>query len=257
MTFFGKIAVVTGGAKGIGAACCRLFHREGARVVLLDTDRSAADELAHELGDRILTICCDVSDGDSVSRAVSEVDAHYGGADILVNNAGIQRYASVTESSEAEWDFVLRVNLKSAFLCARALIPMMQRRGQGVIINVASVQAFISQQRVAAYVTSKTALLGLTRSIAVDYGPAIRCMAVCPGTIDTPMLQDAVSLSPDPEAVLQECRDMHLVKRVGTPEEVASLIGLLAGDQGGFFTGQAIRIDGGLGVTIPGSQRDA
>ncbi len=257
MSFTNKTAVVTGGAKGIGAACCRLFHREGAQVVILDTDREAAERLAGELDGRVLAVPCDVSDGHSVSQAVAEAQDRFGGIDILVNNAGIQRYAAVTETTEAAWDLVLRVNLTSAFLCARAVIPLMQARGGGVIINVASVQAFISQERVAAYVTSKTALLGLTRSIAVDYGPQIRCMAVCPGTIDTPMLQDAVTLSPDPEAVLRECRNMHLVKRVGTPEEVAALIGLLAGEQGGFFTGQAIRIDGGLGVTIPGSQRDA
>jgi NAD(P)-dependent dehydrogenase (short-subunit alcohol dehydrogenase family) len=99
-------------------------------------------------------------------------------------------------------------------------------------------------------------MLGLTRSIAVDYGPQIRCVAVCPGTIDTPMLRDAFQLSPDPEAVYQECVDMHLVKRIGTPEEVAELILHLSGEHGGFFTGQAIRIDGGLGVTIAGSKKE-
>jgi NAD(P)-dependent dehydrogenase (short-subunit alcohol dehydrogenase family) len=123
-------------------------------------------------------------------------------------------------------------------------------------VNISSVQAFISQKTVAPYVTSKTALLGLTRSIAVDYGPQIRCVAVCPGTIDTPMLRDAIQLSPDPKAVYQECMDMHLVKRIGTPEEVAALVLLVAGPQGGFFTGQALRIDGGLGVTIAGSKRE-
>ena len=121
---------------------------------------------------------------------------------------------------------------------------------------MSSVQAFISQQNVAAYTTSKTALLGLTRSIAVDFAPAIRCVAVCPGTIDTPMLRDAIQLSPNPAAVLQECNDMHLSGRIGTPEEVAALIGFLAGDSAGFMTGQAVRIDGGLGISIPGSKRD-
>jgi NAD(P)-dependent dehydrogenase (short-subunit alcohol dehydrogenase family) len=109
--------------------------------------------------------------------------------DVLVNNAGINRYATVTETTEAEWDLVMNVNLKSAFLAAKYAIPSMQKKGSGVVVNISSVQAFVSQSQVAAYTTSKTAMLGLTRSIAVDYGPAIRCVAVCPGSINTPMLR--------------------------------------------------------------------
>ena len=131
----------------------------------------------------------------------------------------------------------------------------MLEKMKGVIINVASVQAFVSQPKVAAYTTAKTAILGLTRSIAVDYSPLVRCVAVCPGTIDTPMLRDAIALSDDPNAVMQECVDMHLSKRVGTAEEVAELILYLCDDRASFITGQAIRIDGGLGVTIQGSKK--
>jgi len=255
MQFEGKTVVVTGGAKGIGSACIRAFHKEGASVAILDRD-AGGSELADSLGARAIFIHCDVSREAEVSAAMSEVSSRLGGPDILVNNAGIQRYTTVTETTEEEWDLVMNVNLKSAFLCAKHAIPRMQARGAGVIVNISSVQAFISQKTVAPYVTSKTALLGLTRSIAVDYGPQIRCMAVCPGTVDTPMLRDAIQLSPDPEAVYQECMDMHLVKRIGTPEEVAALVLLLAGPQGGFFTGQTVRIDGGLGVTIAGSKRE-
>lgn len=255
MFFQDKTVVVTGGAKGIGAACCRVFYRENARVVILDTD-PAGQLLAAELGERALFIQCDVSKEAAVTAAFTHAVATFGGIDVLVNNAGIQRYSTVTETSEEEWDLVMNVNLKSAFLCAKHAIPHMQVRGQGVVINVSSVQAFISQKTVAPYVTSKTALLGLTRSIAVDYGPQVRCVAICPGTIDTPMLRDAIQLSPDPEAVYQECIDMHLVKKIGTPEEVAELILFVSGENGGFFTGQAIRIDGGLGITIAGSKKE-
>ena len=104
--------------------------------------------------------------------------------------------------------------------------------------------------------TAKSAILGLTRSIAVDYAPQIRCVAVCPGTIDTPMLRDAIALSPDPDEVMQECVDMSLLKRIGKPEEVAALIVFLCSDQAAFITGQAIRMDGGLGISIPGSKKD-
>jgi NAD(P)-dependent dehydrogenase (short-subunit alcohol dehydrogenase family) len=148
------------------------------------------------------------------------------------------------------------VNLKSMFLCAKYVIPLMLSHGRGVIINVASVQAFVSQRKVAAYTTAKTAVLGLTRSIAIDYAPHIRCVAVCPGTINTPMLQEAIALSPNPEDVLQECVDMHLTGRIGEPGEVAELIAFLCEERASFITGEAIRIDGGLGTFIGGSKRN-
>jgi NAD(P)-dependent dehydrogenase (short-subunit alcohol dehydrogenase family) len=150
----------------------------------------------------------------------------------------------------------MNVNLKSIFLCCRHAIPYMREKENGVVINVASVQAFLSQPNVAAYTTAKSAILGLTRSIAIDYAPAIRCVAVCPGTIDTPMLRDSIALSPDPDEVMQECIDMHILKRIGKPEEVAELILFLCSDKAAFITGQAIRIDGGLGITIQGSKKE-
>ena len=151
---------------------------------------------------------------------------------------------------------VLDVNLKSVFLCSKYCIPSMLRKGRGVVVNVASVQAFVSQQKVAAYTTSKSALLGLTRSIAIDYSPHIRCVAVCPGTVDTPMLREAIKESPDPDAVYQECIDMHPLKKLATPQEVSELIAFLASDKASFITGQAYRIDGGLGISVGGSKRE-
>jgi NAD(P)-dependent dehydrogenase (short-subunit alcohol dehydrogenase family) len=150
----------------------------------------------------------------------------------------------------------MNVNVKGLFLAAKHAIPWMQRKGRGVVVNVASVQAFVSQKNVAAYTTAKSAILGLTRSIAVDYSPDIRSVAVCPGTIDTPMLRESFALSPDPEEVMRECAEMHPAGRIGTPEEVAALILFLAGDKASFITGQAFRIDGGLGITIGGSKRE-
>jgi NAD(P)-dependent dehydrogenase (short-subunit alcohol dehydrogenase family) len=246
-----KVVVITGGSKGIGKATAEYFLEKGAIVAIWDIT-----EWTGTFSENLLFVQCNVSKELEVMKALSATLAAFKKVDILVNNAGIQRYATVTGSSEAEWDEVMNVNLKSAFLCSKHCIPSMQLNGKGAIINVSSVQAFISQQNVAAYTTSKTALLGLTRSIAVDYAPNIRCVAVCPGTVDTPMLRDAIQLSPDPAAVLQECHDMHLSGRIGTPEEVAALIGFLAGESAGFMTGQAIRIDGGLGISIPGSKRD-
>lgn len=253
MSFQNKHVVITGGVKGIGGACTKAFRNEGARVSVVDVDREAGNKMQ---GQGVAFYHGDVSREDVVTSVLEDAIRAFGEIDVLVNNAGIQRYAAVADTSLEEWDLVMNVNLKSAFLCAKHAIPSMLKKRGGVIVNVSSVQAFLTQTEVAAYTTSKTALLGLTRSIAVDYAPAIRCVAVCPGTIDTPMLQDAIRLSADPQAVYQECIAMHPLKKVGTPEEVADFILFLASEKASFITGQAYRIDGGLGITIGGSKRD-
>ena len=255
MSFENVKVVVTGGAKGIGGACVKAFMEGGAKVCILDIDQ-AGQEFADTLGDNTFFIHCDVSKEDEVKTAFKKIEKKLGAVEVLVNNAGIQRYSTVTETTEEEWDLIMNVNLKSAFLCSKYAIPMMLEKKKGCVINVASVQSFISQKNVAPYTTSKTALLGLTRSIAVDYAPNIRSVAVCPGTVDTPMFRNSIQESPNPDEVLEECNEMHLVKRICSSEEVGELITYLASDKAGFITGQAIRIDGGLGVTIGGSKRD-
>ena len=150
----------------------------------------------------------------------------------------------------------MNINLKSAFLCAKYAIPSMKQKGGGIVVNVASVQSFHSQQNVAPYTTSKAALLGLTRSIAVDFAPAIRSVAVCPGTVDTPMVRWTAEQTGDAEALYEEVADMHLSKRIAKPEEIAGMIAYLCSDEASFITGQAIRIDGGLGVLLGGTVRE-
>ena len=247
--------VVTGGARGIGKACVKAFANKGATVIILDIDQTSK-QLLGDIDGNTYFLQCDVSKENDVRTAFKKIEKKISVVEILVNNAGIQRYSTVTETSEEEWDLVMNVNLKSAFLCSKYAIPMMVKNKKGCIINVASVQSFISQKNVAPYTTSKTAILGLTRSIAVDYAPEIRSVAVCPGTVNTPMLQNAIQESPNPDEVLKECNEMHLVKRIGSSNEVAELITYLSSDKASFITGQAIRIDGGLGITIAGSKRD-
>lgn len=253
--FTDKGVVVTGASKGVGAAVAEAFHREGARVAIVDVDVAAGEELAGRLGPRAVFLRADVSSAAQVEQAFAQADQALGGFHILVNNAGIQTYGTVTETSEETWDRTMGVNLKSAFLCAKAALPVIEREGGGVVVNMASVQSFLSQHNVAAYTTSKTAMLGLTRSIAVDYAPRIRCVAVCPGTVDTPMLDWAIRQSPDPDAVLQECKDMHPLGRIASPHEIADLVLFLSSPRAGFITGQYYRIDGGLGISVAGSKR--
>lgn len=252
MKFKNKSVIITGAARGIGLACAEAFLSEGAKVALLDL--AFPDTV--KSNENIVQLVCDVTSKEEVKQAMYSVYEKFESLDYLINNAGIQRYGTVTDTSEEEWDEIIAVNLKSQFLCSKYAIPYMEEGNNGVVVNVASVQSYVSQHNVAAYTTSKSAILGLTRSIAIDYAPKIRCVAVCPGTIDTPMLREAIELSPDPKSVMQECVDMHLLKRIGTPKEVAQLILFLCEDKAAFITGQAIRIDGGLGIAIEGSKRD-
>lgn len=249
MDFKNKTVVITGGSRGIGEACVRAFQRDGANVVILDLSQPALND------DGILYLECNVSVSAAVESAMKTVYEKFGSIHYLVNNAGIQRYGSVTNTSEEDWDLVMNVNLKSYYLCARFAIPFMQKSGGGVVINISSVQAFVTQQNVSAYATAKTAILGLTRSIAIDYAPAIRCITVCPGTVDTPMLRSSLALSADPGAVMKECVDMHLLERIGKPDEVAATVKFLCSDAAAFITGESIRVDGGLGIMIQGSKK--
>ena len=260
MEFKNKTIVITGGSKGIGWSCAKSFFEAGANVAILDKD---APEEYPEDSQKIMQGTArrvyyktDVSKALEVKAAMTAIYENFGSIDFLVNNAGIQRYGSVTETTEDVWDEVMNVNLKSYFLCSKYAIEYMRRSPGGVIVNISSVQAFVSQQNVAAYATAKTAILGLTRSIAIDYAPGIRCVAVCPGTIDTPMLRNSLEESSDPAAVMKECEEMHLLKRIGRPEEIAGLVKFLCSDSAGFITGEAIRADGGLGIMIQGSKKD-
>lgn len=250
-----KVVVVTGGANGIGGACTTRFLEEGALVAALDIDSEAGMARIAEYGDRGLYVQCDVSDSSSVAAAFERIVDRFGGVDVLVNNAGIQRYSTVTDTTDEEWDLVMDTNLKSSFLCARAAIPLMQERGEGVVVNVSSVQAMVSQRNAAPYVIAKSGQVALTRTIAIDYAPEIRSVAICPGSVDTPLMAWAIEQSPNPDSVMDEVRDMHLAGRMADAHEIADLILYVASDRSAFMTGAAIRIDGGLGIEIRGSKR--
>lgn len=220
-------------------------------------DDVVADIRSH--GGTVEGVSADASTASGASALVRRAVDAFGGVDILVNSQGIQRYGTVEETDEAMWDEVFNVNLKSMFLTAKFAIPEIRKRNGGAIVNVGSVQGLATQTRVAAYSTSKAAINGLTRAIAVDYAAErIRANCVLPASVDTPMLRDSADLfrgEGTGDAVIEDWGKMHPVGRVGQPEEIAELIVFLVSDQAAFITGAEFKIDGGmmaaLGVTLP------
>lgn len=254
--FDNKVALVTGGAMGIGYATAQKFSELGAAVAILDRDADAGNRAIRELasgGGRSAFFLCDVANAAQVHQSVRSAGEHFGGLDILVSCAGIQRYGDVTGTSDALWQEVMSINLDGCFNAAKSAIPHLEARGGGAIVVVASVQSFSAVGNSAAYVTSKHALLGLVRAMALDYaGKNIRVNCVCPGAIDTPMLRWAASLDPNPQNVINACNRMHPLGRIGRPEEVASAIAFLASDWASFITGTSLLVDGGMLVPAGG-----
>ena len=258
----GNVAIVAGGSLGIGRATSIRLARGGAQVVVGARRQAAINDVVAEIraeGGSVEGVALDVSTADGARTLVRRAVDAFGGVDILVNSQGIQRYGNLEETDEAMWDEVFNVNLKSMYRTARCAIPEFRKRGGGAIVNVGSVQGLATQTRVVAYSTSKAAINGLTRAIAVDYAAeGIRANAVLPASVDTPMLRDSADLfrgAGTVESVIEDWGKMHPVGRVGQPEEIAELIAFLVSDKATFITGAEFKIDGGmmaaLGVILP------
>ena len=256
ISFKGKVAVVTGGAMGIGAATARCFADLGAAVAILDRDAAVGEKTAHTIrgdGKRAEFYECDVASASQVENAMNAAASAFDGIDVLVSNAGIQRYGDVIGTTDAVWDEVMAVNLKGCFHAAKYAMPFMKKRTSGAIVVVGSVQTFTAVGNSAAYVTAKHALLGLVRAMSLDYAPDnIRVNCVCPGRSTLRCCGGRRVSIRNPEKVLATCGRMHALGRVGKPEEVANAIAFLASDWASFITGTALMVDGGMLVPTGG-----
>jgi 3-oxoacyl-[acyl-carrier protein] reductase len=248
----GKTAVVTGGGSGIGAGLSAEFHSEGANVVVLDIDREAAERTAAEIdraSARVLAIEADVSDTASVHRAGDEIRHRFGDVDILLSNAGVfDGFATLLETTEAVWDRVIAVDLKGAYVTAKEFLPGMIERGSGVIIATASVSSLVAGGGGPAYTSAKHGLLGFTRELAREYGSqGVRVNAILPGAIESNM---SGSLDDNPRfAYVRRTIEESPAGRFGRPKEVARLAVLLASDDGAFFHGSSVVLDGGWTIS--------
>lgn len=245
-----KVAIVTGVASGIGKGTAILFAEEGAKVVGADIDvegGAGTAEIIQQKGGEAMFIRTDVTKADEVCGLVEKAIQAHGQIDVLVSNVGVVRGNPITEVSEEEWDYVMAVNLKSMFLCCKYTIPHMQERNKGSIVLMSSANGVIAEPCLASYCATKAGIIGLTRSIATDYGKYnIRVNCVCPTYTRTPLLEKWIESGVDASLSWQKVNRLHVLNRIGELEEVARAVLFLASDEASIVTGSAMIIDGGL-----------
>jgi Dehydrogenases with different specificities (related to short-chain alcohol dehydrogenases) len=243
------IAVVTGAAYGICRATALRLADDGFRLVLIDLDEAGLAETAATLsanGAPAAFFQVDLRDAHAVGNAARQIALTVGTPAVLANVAGLSVAASVMDTSDEDWGRIIGVNLTGAFLMTRSLLPLMLDRGAGVIVNVASTAAVVGMPRRAAYCASNAGLVGLTRAIAVDHGAqGIRCVAICPGLVETESIETIIEGAPDPAAARRELADRQLDGRMGTPQEIADVVAFVVSPLGRFINGAVMVVDGG------------
>jgi NAD(P)-dependent dehydrogenase (short-subunit alcohol dehydrogenase family) len=244
----GKVAIVTGGGRGIGAGITARFVEEGAIAVIVQRNAPPGEML----GDRTFYFKADLSRASDIAESIEWTVEKFGGLDILVNNAGIMFEKTVEEMSEEDWDQMMTVNLKAPFLLTRGAVPHMRRRGGGSIVNIGSIEGLASNPGHPAYSASKAGIHGFTAAVAVDHGrDGIRCNAIAPGWINSDLSEVYIDSMPDSERVRRELLVMHPAGRLGEPRDIGNLAVWLASEESAFVTGQVYVIDGGRTKKLP------
>ena len=250
-----KVIIVTGGASGIGKAIVKESLTKGAIVVIADLNEDKGNAVVKNFSKEFTEIHfvkTDVTDVTSIENLVDKAKS-LGPIHYLVNSAGVQTYGTVVSTSQKTWDFTMDVNLKSIYTLSKYVIPEMKKNpsNSGAIVNISSVQGIRSQKNVAAYATSKAAVIALTRTMGLDYASErIQVNCICPGSIDTPMLRFGAEAYGDPDEVIKEWGENHPIGRIGKPSEIAKVAMFLLSPDASFIVGQAIIADGGLGSEI-------
>lgn len=250
-----KIALVTGAGRGIGRAIARKLALEGAAVAIVEIDSKTAQDAADELssaGYRAIALSTDITRESDVKASIQRTLETFGGLDILVNNAGKTFYFDATKMTEAEWQSAMNIDVKAVWLCCKYAIPPIIKRGGGAIVNIASVHARATTRGYFPYGAAKAAVVGMTRSLALDYGlQNIRVNAICPGWVRTDPVQSWFDTQPDPQAAEDRVLSLQPLGRIGTPEEIANLVAFIASDEASYMTGAELVIDGGLTAQYP------
>jgi NAD(P)-dependent dehydrogenase (short-subunit alcohol dehydrogenase family) len=245
----GKVAIVTGGNSGIGRAISRVLAREKAKVLIGARNEETGAKTVEEIKQRggVATfIETDVRDSSQIRRLIDRALEMYGKIDVLCNNAGLELMKSLVDTTEEEWDFIMNTNLRSVFLASKYALPHMIKKRSGVIVNISSQIGVVALENWSAYCSTKAAIIMLTKVMALEYVKhGIRVNCVCPGAIDTPMVDRETAVESDPDRARRTMASKHPIGRIGTPEEVAEAVLFMVSDKASFIIGESLLVDGG------------